>query len=79
LTHFGPSSLAQRYVSRVIETSLQLTVAVIYEPEPDILEQNWVMSAECFTLDSIRPFLSCTGICVLGNTDISAINSYGYM
>jgi hypothetical protein len=35
------------------------------------------MSAERSTRDSIPPFLSCTEICVRGNTDIFAINSYG--
>jgi hypothetical protein len=53
LTHFLPSSLAQRYVSGVIQTFLQLTVTVIYDPELDFLKQNWVMSPEWSTRDSI--------------------------
>jgi hypothetical protein len=79
LPHFLTSSLAQRYVSGLLQTYLQLTVTVTYDAELDSLKQNWVMSAEWITLDSFRPFLSCTGICVRGNTDISGINSYGYM
>jgi hypothetical protein len=73
------SSLAQRCVSVVIETSLQLTVTVTYDPELDFRKQNWFMSAERSTLDSLPPFLSCTEICFRGNTDIPAINIYGYM
>jgi hypothetical protein len=64
VTDFLPSSLAQRYVSAVIETYLQLTVTVKYDPELDFLKQNWVMSEEWGTLDSLRPFLACTEICV---------------
>jgi hypothetical protein len=79
MTHFFPSFLAQRYVSGVIQTYTELTVTVICDPELDFLKENWVMSAEWSTLDSLRPFLSCTEICVRGNTDISGINSYGYM
>jgi hypothetical protein len=37
------------------------------------------MSAEWSTLDSLPPFLSCTEIYVRCYTDISAINSYGYI
>jgi hypothetical protein len=55
MTHFLPSSLAQGYVSGVIQISLQLTVTVIYDPELDFLKQNWVMTAEWSTLDSLRP------------------------
>jgi hypothetical protein len=46
------SSLAQRYVSEVIQTSLELTVTLISDPELDlymlyaILKQNWLMPAE---------------------------------
>jgi hypothetical protein len=58
LTHFLPSSLAQRYVSEVIQISLKLTVTFIYDPELDFLKKNWVMCAEWNTLDSLRPFLS---------------------
>jgi hypothetical protein len=79
VTHFFPSSPAQRYVSGVIQTYMELTVTVIYDPELDFLKENWDMSAERSTHDSLRPFLSCTEICVRGNTDISEINSYGYM
>jgi hypothetical protein len=39
----------------------------------------WVISAECITLDSLPPVLSCTEICVRGNTDLSPINSYRYV
>jgi hypothetical protein len=73
------SSLAPRHVSGLIQTSLQLTITVICDPELDLLKENWVMSAEWSTLDSLRPFLSCTDICGRGNTDISGINSYGYI
>jgi hypothetical protein len=76
-THFVPSSLAQRYVSGIIQTSLELTVTVTSYPELDFRKQNCVMSAECSTLDSLRPFLSCTEICGWGKTDIYAIKSYG--
>jgi hypothetical protein len=79
LPPFLPSSLEQRYVSGLIERSLQLTVTVTCDPELDFLKQNWVMSPEWSTLDSLPPFLSCTEICVQGNTDISAINNYVYM
>jgi hypothetical protein len=51
----------------------QLTVKVTCEQELDILKQNWVMSAEWSTLDSLPPFHSCTKICVRVNTDISAL------
>jgi hypothetical protein len=51
VTHFDPSSLAQRYVSGVIQTFLQLRVMVICDPELQLLKQIWVMSAECSTLD----------------------------
>jgi hypothetical protein len=44
-------------VSGVIQTSLQLKVAFICDPELDFLKQNWVMSAEWSTLDSLPPFL----------------------
>jgi hypothetical protein len=57
LTHFVPSYLAQRYVSGIIQTSLQLTVTVIYYPKLEFLKQNWVMSPEWSTLDS-RPHSS---------------------
>jgi hypothetical protein len=54
LTHFVPSPLAKRYVSGVIQTSLQLTVTVSYDPEVvTFLKQNWFMSAEWCTLDSL--------------------------
>jgi hypothetical protein len=54
LTHFVPSSLAQRYVSGVIQTALQLTVTVRYDPDVvTFLKQNWFMSAEWCTLDSL--------------------------
>jgi hypothetical protein len=77
------SSLAQRYVSEVIQTSLELPVTGTCHPDLElyvlyvILKENWVMSAEWSTRDSLPPFLSCTEIGVRGNTDISAINSYG--
>jgi hypothetical protein len=73
VTHFLPSSLAQRYVSVVIQTSLQLTITVISDPELVFLKQNWVTSADWSTLDSILPFLCCTEICVQVNKDISGI------
>jgi hypothetical protein len=73
------SSLAQRYVSGVIQTSLQLTVTVTSDTELDFLKENGVISAEWGTRDSLPPFLSCTRICVRGNTDISRINIYVYM
>jgi hypothetical protein len=79
LTDFFPSSLALRYGSRLIQTSLQLTVTVKFDPGLEFLKQNWIMSAEWSTFDSLHPFLSCTEICVRGNTDISAINSYVYI
>jgi hypothetical protein len=53
LTHFAPSSPAQSDVSVVIQTSLELTVTVTCDPELDFLKQNWVMSAEWSTLDSL--------------------------
>jgi hypothetical protein len=37
----------------VIQTSLQLTVTVTCVPELDFLKQNWVMSADWSTLDSL--------------------------
>jgi hypothetical protein len=73
------SSLAQSYVSGVIKTSLELTVSVTFDPDLDFLKQNCVMSAEWSIRDSLPPFLSCTEICVRGNTDISGINRYGYI
>jgi hypothetical protein len=71
------SSLAQTYVSEVIQTSLELPVTVTCDSDLDlyvlyvILKQHWVMSAEWSTRDSLPPFLSCTEIGVRGNTDIS--------
>jgi hypothetical protein len=53
MTNFLPSSLAQRYVSGLIQTYLELTVTVIYDPELEFLKENWVMSAGWSTLDSI--------------------------
>jgi hypothetical protein len=79
VTHILPSSLAQSYVSGVIQTSLELTVTVIFDPELDFLKLNWVMSAEWNTLDSLRAFLSCTEICVRVCIDIPGINSYVYL
>jgi hypothetical protein len=73
------SSLAQRYVSGLIQTFLELKFTFKYDPELDFLKQKWVMSAECSRIDSLRPFILCTYICVRGNTDISGINSYGYL
>jgi hypothetical protein len=70
------SSLAQRYVSEIIQKPLELTVTVTCDTALDFLKQNFVMSAECSRLDSLRPFIFCTEICGRGNTDISAINSY---
>jgi hypothetical protein len=58
---------------------LELAVTFTYDPKRDFLKQNWVMTAEWSTLDSLSPFLSCTEICVRYNTDISAINSNGYI
>jgi hypothetical protein len=60
VTHFLPSFLAQRYVSGVIQKFLELTITIKYDPELDFLKQNWVMSAERDTFDSLRPILSCT-------------------
>jgi hypothetical protein len=40
LPHFLPSSLAQRYVSGVIQTSLELTVTVTCDPELDFLKKG---------------------------------------
>jgi hypothetical protein len=74
LSYFVPSFLAQRYVSGILQTSLELSVTVTSYPELDFRKQNCVMSAEWSTLDSIRPFLSYTAICVRGNADISGIN-----
>jgi hypothetical protein len=78
VTQFVPSTLAQRYVSGVIQTSLEFTITVTCDPELDFSKQKCLMTAEWSTLDSLRPFLSCTEICVRGNTDISGINIYGY-
>jgi hypothetical protein len=60
VTHFLPSSLAQRYVSWVIHSSVELTVTVIYDPELDFVKQNWVMSVEWSTRGSLPPIFSCT-------------------
>jgi hypothetical protein len=73
VTHFLPSSVAQRYVSRVIQTSLELTVTVKFDPELDFLKQNLVMSAEWVTRDSLPHFLSCTEIFVRGCRDVAGI------
>jgi hypothetical protein len=73
LPPFPPSSLAQSYVSVIIEKSMQLTVTITCDPELDFLKQNRVMYAEWSILDSIPPFLSCREICVQVNTNISAI------
>jgi hypothetical protein len=79
LTHLFPSFPAQRYVSRVIQTSLELTHTVICDPELDFLKQNWFMSAEWSTLDSL-PHSFLAQRYVSGEiSDSSAINSYGYM
>jgi hypothetical protein len=43
---------------------LQLTVTVTFDPELDYFKQNWFMTAEWSTRDSLIPFLSCTEICV---------------
>jgi hypothetical protein len=51
-------------VSGILQTSLELTVTVTYDPELDFLKENWVMSADWSTRDSLPPFLSCTEICV---------------
>jgi hypothetical protein len=75
LLRFHLSSLAQSYVSGVRETSLQLTIRVTCDPELDFIKQNWVMSAEWSTLDSLPPFLSCTEKKSRVYTDISAIHS----
>jgi hypothetical protein len=64
MTQFFPSSLAQRYVSGLIQTFLELTVTVIYDPELDFLKKKWIMSAELSTRDIIPAFLSCIEICV---------------
>jgi hypothetical protein len=79
LTNFVPSSLAQRYVSGLIQSSLHITVTVIYDPELDFLKQNWGMSSKWSKFDSLPPFLSSSDLGVRGNTDISGINIYGYM
>jgi hypothetical protein len=60
-------------VSAVIQKSLELTVTVTCYTELDFLKQNWVMSEEWSTRDSLRPIVSCTEIFVWSNTDISAI------
>jgi hypothetical protein len=73
VTHYLPSSLSQKYVSGVIQKFLELKYTVTCDPELDFLKQNCVMSAEQNTHDSLSPFLSCTEICVRGNTDISGI------
>jgi hypothetical protein len=59
VTHFLPSSLAQRYVSGVIQTSLELTFTVIYDAELDIPKQNWdfVCRVEYTWLTSSLPLL----------------------
>jgi hypothetical protein len=44
----------------VILKYLQLTFTVNSDPELDFLKQTWVISAECSTLDSLPPVLSCT-------------------
>jgi hypothetical protein len=44
-------------VSGLIGSSLQLTVKVTYDPELDFLKQNWVISAEWSTIDSLPLFL----------------------
>jgi hypothetical protein len=79
VTHFFPSSLDKRYVFGVIQKYLQLTFTVNSDPELDFLKENCVISADCSTLDSLPPVLSCTEIFVRGKTDLSAINSYGYI
>jgi hypothetical protein len=53
VTHFLPSSLAQRYVSGLIQTFRKLTFTVTCDPELDFLKQNWVMSADWSTRVSI--------------------------
>jgi hypothetical protein len=54
LASLPQSSLAQRYVSGVIQTSLQLTVTVRYDPVVvTFLKYNLVMSSEWSTLDSL--------------------------
>jgi hypothetical protein len=58
------SSLAETYVFGVIQTSLEITLTVTFDPELDFLKQNCVMYAEWSTLDSHAPFLFCTEICV---------------
>jgi hypothetical protein len=73
------SSLAQRYVSEVIETSLELPVTFTSYMELDFLKQNLFMSAEWGKPDSLPPFLSCTEICVRRNIYIAGINNYGYI
>jgi hypothetical protein len=55
LNHFLPSALSQRYLSGVIQTSLQLTVTDICDPELDFIKQNWVMSAEWKHLTHFLP------------------------
>jgi hypothetical protein len=57
------SSLSQRYVSGVIETSLQLTVKFTCDPELDFLKQNWVMSAEWRKLDPLPHSSLCRDMC----------------
>jgi hypothetical protein len=52
-------------VSDVIYISLELTITVIYDPELDFLKQNWFMSVEWGTRNSLPPFLPCTEICVV--------------
>jgi hypothetical protein len=47
------SFLSQRYVSGVIQTSLQLTFRVTSDPELEFLTQNCVISAEWSTLESL--------------------------
>jgi FPC/CPF motif-containing protein YcgG len=56
LDSLSHSSLAERYISGVIETTMQLTFMVTFDPELDFLKQNRFMSAVWSTLASLPPF-----------------------
>jgi hypothetical protein len=58
VTYYLPSSVAQRYVSSVIQTSLQLRATDICDQELYFIKQNWLMAAGWNSLDSLPPFLS---------------------
>jgi hypothetical protein len=59
----------------VIRISLQLTFTVTFDPDLELLQENWFISAEWGTLEKLPPFLSSTETCVRVNIDISGIKS----